>query len=49
VNDCDAHANACMRKVLIKGSPHLALLATIYIVAGEEILYDYEDKLDNHW
>jgi len=49
VNDSGTPTNACMRKVIVKGIPHLVLFATKNINAGEEILYNYGDKSHNLW
>lgn len=49
VNDSDipSEKNSKMRKIIVKGTMHLALFATKEINIGDEILYDYGDE--NSW
>jgi hypothetical protein len=50
VNDAeDEKANAVMKRVVLKETPHLALFATKDIQPDDEITYDYGDDAKNLW
>lgn len=48
VNDA-SKSNTVMKKVILRGIPHLALFATQDIEIGDEITYDYGDGNNLWW